>query len=117
MSRRLARPNKPPAGGRAANGAASASLSPLDVLTLAEAAEYLHVSEDTLQSEAEAGRITGQRIGDEWRFLRECILTWLRTPRTRPRPPAGAGAGYTDEDPEAVIAAIYRGRKKPSGRG
>src|SRR5262245_53032203 len=34
--------------------------SPLDVLTLAQAAEYLQLSEDAVRGEAEAGRLVGE---------------------------------------------------------
>src|SRR5436190_1376143 len=47
--------------------------SPLDVLTLGQAAEYLQVSEEAVRAEAETGRLVGQEIGGEWRFLRSGV--------------------------------------------
>jgi excisionase family DNA binding protein len=39
------------------------------ILTLEEAADYLRLSPDTVLQEAIAGKIPGQPIGDQWRFL------------------------------------------------
>lgn len=88
---------------------------PGDVLTLAEAAAFLRVPEAGLRQDAEAGRVPGRRVAGEWRFLQKAITEWLRdAPPMTPscRPPAGVGAEYADEDPEAMIEAIYRERKK-----
>jgi excisionase family DNA binding protein len=84
--------------------------SPLDVLTLAEAAAYLRVAEEVVRSEADAGRLVGRRVGDEWRFVREAVAAWLRTPQ----PAATPLAAWTPEreaEAEAEIAAIYAQRK------
>ena len=45
------------------------------------------------------------------------MANWLNatstaTPPTRKRPPAGVGKDYHDEDPEKVIEAISKERKK-----
>lgn len=86
------------------------------VLTTPEAAQYLRVSESVLLCEAEAGRIPGRKLGGEWRFSELAVANWLNaTPETRSirkRPPAGVGKEYLDEDPEKVIEAIYKERKK-----
>lgn len=57
---------------------------PFDVLTLEQAADYLQLPEDVVLAEAEAGRVVGQCIGGKWRFLRQEIMSWLRTPNARP---------------------------------
>ena len=41
-----------------------------DVLTPAQAAELLQVSEDEVVELAEAGTLPGRRIGAQWRFSR-----------------------------------------------
>jgi excisionase family DNA binding protein len=87
------------------------------VLTTPEAAQYLRVSESVLLREAEAGRIPGRKLGGEWRFSELAVANWLNTqppetPAIRKRPPAGVGKDYHDEDPEKVIEAIYKERKK-----
>jgi excisionase family DNA binding protein len=98
----------------AVNGAPVTPLSPLDVLTLAQAAAYLQLPEDAVRAEAEAGRLSGRNIGSEWRFVRDCIVTWLRTgSRSRPQEPSSGGRIHGlpvgDETPEehaAFLASI-----------
>jgi excisionase family DNA binding protein len=48
-----------------------------DVLTAAQAAELLQVSEDEVVELAEAGSLPGRRIGDRWRFSRPALISWL----------------------------------------
>jgi excisionase family DNA binding protein len=48
-----------------------------DVLTPAQAAQLLQVSEDAVLALAEEGRLPGRRIGDEWRFARAALVQWL----------------------------------------
>jgi excisionase family DNA binding protein len=50
---------------------------PADVLTPGEAAVLLRVGEDDVLKAAEDGALPGRRIGGEWRFAREALLTWL----------------------------------------
>ena len=49
----------------------------MEVLTLQEAARYVRVSEKTLREMAKAGRVPSQRVGREWRFLRQALEEWL----------------------------------------
>lgn len=56
-----------------------------EVLTLAEAAEYLRVDEQTLAKLAAKHRIPAQKIGEEWRFLKKALDDWLRYPSDRQR--------------------------------
>ena len=90
------------------NGVASAPLSPYDVLTLAQAAAYLQLSEDVVRAEAEAARLRGQCVTGEWRFVRDNILAWLRSPRTlTPIPfPIFSPLDETPEEHEAFLASI-----------
>jgi excisionase family DNA binding protein len=73
-----------------ANGKPAAPLSPLDVLTLAEAAAYLRLPEDAIREEAEAGRLAGQCVRGEWRFARAAVAAWLQAPRAATKPKTGA---------------------------
>jgi hypothetical protein len=84
------------------------NLSSNDVLTLAQAAEYLQLSEDVVRAEAEAGRLIGQNVRGEWRFVRDSIIAWLRTPRspiTKPHIPTPV-LQETPEEQEAFLANI-----------
>src|SRR5437660_941372 len=49
-----------------------------DILTLAEAASLLRVEEAPLAELAAQGAVPAQKIGTEWRFLREALVDWLR---------------------------------------
>jgi excisionase family DNA binding protein len=48
-----------------------------DVLTPAQAAELLQVSEDEVVELAEEGTLPGRRIGERWRFSRPALIAWL----------------------------------------
>ena len=47
------------------------------VLTLEEAAELLRVDAAGVAELAEAGELPGRKVGGEWRFAREALLSWL----------------------------------------
>lgn len=47
------------------------------VLTLEEAAQYLKVAKPTLYRLLEDGKIPAFKVGNQWRFTRELIDTWL----------------------------------------
>lgn len=89
----------------AANGKPAAPLSPLDVLTLAEAAAYLRLPEDAVREEAEAGRLVGQHVRGEWRFVRAAVATWLQAPSTTARPKT-AFVVESAEEYEAFMATV-----------
>ena len=48
-----------------------------EILTLPEAASLLRIKEPTLKDAAERKQLPGRRIGDEWRFSRAALLSWL----------------------------------------
>src|SRR3954453_8402304 len=50
---------------------------PAEVLTLAEAAELLHVDQDVVEAMADAGELPGRKLGDDWRFSRLAMIDWL----------------------------------------
>ena len=49
-----------------------------EVLTLAEAAAYLRVSEDALTEMLAEEAIPAQKVAGEWRFLKRALADWLR---------------------------------------
>jgi excisionase family DNA binding protein len=48
-----------------------------EVLTAAQAAELLQVTEEEVIVLAERGELPGRRIGDRWRFSRPALIAWL----------------------------------------
>jgi excisionase family DNA binding protein len=48
-----------------------------DVLTLEEAAALLRLPIEAVRARAIAGDLPGRAFGDEWRFPRAALLTWL----------------------------------------
>ena len=48
-----------------------------DILTLAEAAAYVRVSQKTMGELARNGQVPAQKVGREWRFLRTSLERWL----------------------------------------
>jgi excisionase family DNA binding protein len=85
-----------------------------EVLTLAEAAAYLRLSEEKLVGLVRDQGLPGRRIGHEWRFLKAALQDWLRTPQ----PPAiaqeelmqWAGAFRDDPDLNEIVREAYRQR-------
>lgn len=49
-----------------------------EILTSAEAAAYLRVSEAALLKMAAEGSVPARKIGDDWRFLRKALNDWMR---------------------------------------
>ncbi len=49
-----------------------------EILTLGEAAALLRVPESDVESAARRHELPGRRIGAEWRFLRDALLSWLK---------------------------------------
>ncbi len=78
-----------------------------EVLTLTQAADYLLVAEDSLEADAQAGRVPARRLGGEWRFHRAGLAAWLSaTPRVSGDTPAEAAlrrhqAVLTTDDSDA----------------
>ena len=86
----------------------------VEVLTLAEAAKYLRVTEsDVLQAVAEQN-LPARQVGKDWRILKSAIQQWLLAP---PTPRTGKAAlkslsGVWKDDPsvEPMLSEIYRRR-------
>mgnify|MGYP002782169538 CR=1 FL=1 len=111
------RPTKKPAKPRARPAAGTGPpAATLDVLTPAQAAAYLQVSEEAVRAEAEAGHLPGRRIGGDWRFSRPALLGWLAAAaptladwfRDHPPPP---WTPEREREVEAEIAELAAFRK------
>ncbi|MCI0703199.1 MAG: helix-turn-helix domain-containing protein [Planctomycetia bacterium] len=97
------------------------AMSFFHVLTVPDAAQFLRVSESVVIAEAEAGRLPGRKLGNEWRFLEFALAEWLRTgqqslPEAKPKSSKErmlAIAGLWKDDPtvDAMVEEIYRQRK------
>jgi excisionase family DNA binding protein len=48
-----------------------------EVLTLEEAAGLLRLPVERVRASALAGELPGRAFGEEWRFVRTALLTWL----------------------------------------
>jgi len=87
-----------------------------EVLTLAEAADYLRVSTDeTLRLVSEQG-LPGRRTSDDWRFLKNALQEWLKQPERLGGPTALlALAGKFADDPflDQIVEEAYRQRGRP----
>jgi excisionase family DNA binding protein len=97
------------------NGVAHAPLSPFDVLTLGDAADYLKLSEAEVRTEVAEGRLVGQKVGSEWRFLRQKLIDWLSTPPPAPAKPRRSLADLplpdiSDDEYEAFRAVLEASR-------
>lgn len=97
--------------------------SPIDwpeVLTLAEAAAYLRVSEAQVMRMVGPGGLPGRLVGSEWRLSRAALQEWLRSP---PVPSslesllALAGSWKGDPHAEEMLQAIYQNRGRPMTEG
>ncbi len=53
-------------------------MSPQEVLTVAEVANFLKVHPNTVYRLARKGRIPAFKMGTDWRFHRDAIVTWTQ---------------------------------------
>lgn len=96
--------------------AVSALANGADVLTLAEAAAYLRVSEDQVERLAGPGGMPGRLIGSEWRFLKSALQDWLRAaPAKSSKESLDAFIGCWKNDPhlDELVKDIYEKRGRP----
>jgi excisionase family DNA binding protein len=89
-----------------------------EVLTLAEAAAFLRVSQEAVMRLVVQQALPGRQIEGEWRFLRAALADWLRQRSGKAVLLGQAGALADDESLPEVRAAIYRDRGRPeAGEG
>ncbi len=87
-----------------------------EVLTLAETAAYLRVTEEEVVRLAGPAGLPGRLIGEHWRFLKSAIQAWLATPPGRSGKEAllsVAGAWKDDPDLDEMLGKIYKARGRP----
>lgn len=53
---------------------------PPEIMSSAQAGQFLQIEEHNVIELAEAGRIPGKKLGPVWRFSREALVQWLATP-------------------------------------
>ncbi len=79
------------------------------VLTLEEVSEYLRLPIETLQRQAQLGKLPGRKIENEWRFLKVAIDDWLRQ-NSRSTLLQQAGAFADDASLTELRESIYQAR-------
>jgi excisionase family DNA binding protein len=89
---------------------------PGEVLTLAEAAAYLRLSEQEVLRLIQEQGLPARQAGTDWRFLRAAIQQWLSTPSESLQSNkeawlALAGAWKDDPYVEDELKEIYRRRR------
>ena len=89
-----------------------------DVLTLAETAAYLRISEADVLRMIHEQALPARQVGIEWRFLKSAIQQWLSCGKTALQANKEAwmsiaGMWRDDPDVEDMLEAIYRQRGRP----
>ena len=84
-----------------------------DVLTLAEAAAYLRVSETEIVELMRRQGLPGRKIGTQWRFLKAAIQDWMRFPEKENFWWRQFGALKGDPHLEEMVEQIYHERGRP----
>jgi excisionase family DNA binding protein len=98
-----------------ANGAAAGAAT-IDVLTLAEAAEYLRVPEGDVLNMVKTQGLAGRQIGTQWRFLRSSLQDWLKGATQKSSKESFlALSGVWKDDPyvDEMLDEIYKKRGRP----
>ena len=86
----------------------------LEVLTLAEAAAYLRVTEEEIEELAARGEFPGRVIRGQWRFLKAAVQDWLRSaPSQKEKLMQVAGAWKDDPYLDEMLEKIYKDRGRP----
>jgi excisionase family DNA binding protein len=105
---------KPTKDSASANGACSEA-APTDVLTLAEAAAYLRVTEDDVVNMVHTQDLAGRQVGNQWRFLKSSIQEWLGQPTRKFNKEsflALSGVWRGDPYAEEMLKDIYARRRQ-----
>jgi len=104
--------NRKPSSKRASR---SANGRDMEVLTLAEAAQYLRLPEADVAGLVSTQGLPGRRIGAEWRFLKSALRDWLRLASMN-KSAWKSLAGVWEGDPslDGMVNEIYRQRGRSS---
>lgn len=84
-----------------------------DVLTLKEAAEYLRLSERTVERLVARQGLPCRQVGKQWRFFKPAIQVWLSRRNGRDLLLQQFGALADDPMLSDVVSAIYADRGRP----
>ena len=85
-----------------------------EVLTLAETAIYLRISEAAVLQAVQTQRLPGRQFGTEWRFFKPALQEWMKIlPRPKKGILAHIGAFKDDPDLEEIVKDAYRRRARP----
>lgn len=111
----MPRAKKKPKPQSAAPQLAATNSANSDVLTLAEAATYLRLSEQDVMTLVHTQGLPGRCLAGQWRFLKTAIQQWLSTAEPTPETRKAAQlavAGSWKDDPylEDMVEEIYRRR-------
>jgi len=101
---------------KTAKAAANGTLESGDVLTLAEAAAYLRVSQDDVLDMVRTQGLPARQIGSQWRFLKSSLQDWLKNPpRSWNKEAFLALSGVWKDDPylDEMLKEIYKQRGRP----
>lgn len=71
-----------------------------EVLTLAEAAAYLRVTEAEVLEAVQSQDLPGAQIGASWRFLKPALREWLWT---------GGRRGKTSKEAQRAVIGMWEG--------
>lgn len=96
--------------------AANGVPEPADVMTLAEAAAYLRVSEENIVRMVHDQDLPGRFVADGWRFLGSALREWLAKPMPKQSNEAMLSIiGSMKDDPyvDEMLAEIYKQRGRP----
>ena len=118
MPRTTTKPRKKTkAGAKPLNGRPPAAPAG-DVLTLAEAAEYLRLPESEVTLLVHTQGLPGRAVGEDWRFLKTALQDWLgAAPPAKPSKEAllaRAGSWKDDPDLDEMLKEIYKRRGRPT---
>jgi len=81
-----------------------------EVLTIDEVAEYLRLPQEAVIRQTLLGNIPGQKIENNWRFLKVAIDEWLSSPSHRYILIQQAGAFADDDSLADLRTSIYEAR-------
>jgi excisionase family DNA binding protein len=97
---------------KATSSSAAANGQRREVLTLAETAAYLRVSESKVLELVRAQSLPGRFTGEEWRFLKAAVEQWLAGSASRKQTQLALAGKYKD-DPDLVqiCEQAYRQRR------